>query len=449
MEQDRYTITYRAAEARQVMNWIKAGQSGCIVALRGGGKSNILRFLLRERVRQHYLGQNYTNFAFVLIDLMALTECTEWAVCELILDRLLRQLRPLGIEEEVVEKMTSLQREVMRSRDLLFVHRALERCMDVLCQRPMQRVVLLFSEFDETFRTLAPPLFRCLRAIRDAHKEQVSYVVVVTNDLAYLRDNLAEVDPFYRLISRNVCILGPFNEVDARYRIHYLASRRSVELSEEDTTRLIELSGGHPGLLKALMSLLWDAHHKGDLEELVSILKDEPAVQAECRKVWDSLSESERVALCAVTGGAQVASHTLRRLTHRGLVREDQSPPPLFSPLFVDFVRKQVSPSAKSVIIIHSPPAVQIDGRHVENLTELEFEMLCYLYEHRGRVCTKDELIENVYRQRYNRLAGGVTDEALQTLISRLRSKIEPGRKPRYIVTVRGEGYKFVEPSEP
>jgi two-component system alkaline phosphatase synthesis response regulator PhoP len=47
-------------------------------------------------------------------------------------------------------------------------------------------------------------------------------------------------------------------------------------------------------------------------------------------------------------------------------------------------------------------------------------------------------------------MKGGVSDEALQTLISRLRDKVEPDRRrPQYIVTVRGAGYKFVEPDEP
>jgi two-component system response regulator RegX3 len=60
---------------------------------------------------------------------------------------------------------------------------------------------------------------------------------------------------------------------------------------------------------------------------------------------------------------------------------------------------------------------------------------------------TKDALIENVYRQQYDRMKGGVTDAALQTLISRLRAKIEPDPgHPRHVVTVRREGYKFVEP---
>ena len=138
---DRYTLTYRVAEARQVMGWIKAGQSGCLIGLRGAGKSNFLRFLLRQDVRRHYLGQDWADFAFVLIDLLALTERTEWAVYELMLDRL------LGVEEEIVEEMASLHREVAHSRDSLMAQRAIERCVDVLCQRPGQRIILLFDEF--------------------------------------------------------------------------------------------------------------------------------------------------------------------------------------------------------------------------------------------------------------------------------------------------------------
>jgi DNA-binding response OmpR family regulator len=67
----------------------------------------------------------------------------------------------------------------------------------------------------------------------------------------------------------------------------------------------------------------------------------------------------------------------------------------------------------------------------------------------RDRACTNDELITNVYRQQYNGMPGGVTDEAIQALISRLRAKIEPDRsRPIFIVTVWGEGYRFVEPDE-
>jgi hypothetical protein len=444
VERDRYTITYRAAEARQVMSWIEAGQSGCLVGLRGAGTSNFLRFLLREDVQHHYLGQDCADFAFILVNLLALTERTEWAVYELILDRLSGQRFLLGTEG--AEKMASLRREVTQSRDPLAARRAVGRSMELLCQRPAQRVVLLFDEFDAVFRTLDPSLFRCLRAIRDAHKGQVSYVVVAADELACLREDLSEVEHFSRLVSRNVWGLGPYCEADARQMIRHLASQRSIELSEEDTTRLVELCGGHAGLLKAALSLLWNAHYEGRLAKLVPALSDEPAVRAECRKVWDSLPESEQAALCALAGGAQADPHTLPRLQRKGLVHEGRPAPLLFSPLFADFVRQQTPPPLEGTVISRSPPIVQIDGQPVKGLTELEFETLCYLYDHRGQVCTKDDLIENVYRQQYDRMKGGVTDAALQTLISRLRAKIEPDRRPRYIVTIRREGYKFVEP---
>ena len=448
MEQDRYTITYREAEARQVMSWIGAGQSGCLIGLRGAGKSNFLRFLLREDVQQHYLAHDCANTVFVLVSFLALTERTEWAVYELILDRL---LAPVCLQcAEEASGLTSRHRRIMRSRDPLAARQALEQCVGLLCQRPVQRVVLLLDEFDAVFQTLDPSLFRCLRAIRDAHKGQVVYIVVVADELTCLRDDLGEVEHFLRLVTRNVCNLGPYCKADAQRMACYLAAQRSLKLSRDDAAHLVELSGGHAGLLKATLSLLWSAGFEGKLAKLDPVLANEPALQAECRKVWDGLLEGEQGALCALASGLRVDPAALGSLQRRGLVRETGPQPPtfsMFSPLFADFVRRQTPPSLERTVISRSPPNVQIDGRPVADLTELEFEVLCTLYERRGQVCTKDELIEHVYRLQYDRMKGGVTDGALQTLISRLRAKIEPDPgRPRYVVTVRGVGYKLVEP---
>jgi DNA-binding winged helix-turn-helix (wHTH) protein len=224
--------------------------------------------------------------------------------------------------------------------------------------------------------------------------------------------------------------------------ISYLASQRSIEFSEAETARLIELSGGHAGLLKAILSRLWEV----DREDRAPTFAEEPVVQAECRKVWSSLSEVQQAALIALTSGAQADPSPLQRLKRKGLIRESQSESLVFSPLFAGFIRQQTPPATKDTIISRSPPQVQLEGRRIKNLSELEFEMLCYLYENQGRLCTKDELIENVYRQKFDSMTGGVSEAMLQKLISRLRGKIEPEQgPPRYILTVRGEGYKFVE----
>ena len=444
-DRQRYSLSYRAAETRQVMDWVRAGQCGCVVGLRGAGKSNFVRFLLRADVQQSYLGQDQAHFAFVLVNLLSLTERSEWGVYEMMLNNLLEQLCPPDIADEIILETRTLHQETMRTRDVLSAQRAVERCMALLCQQPTRRFVFLFDEFDAVFRELPASLFRCLRAMRDAHKGQVSYLVVATHDLAGLRDDLGgETDHFYRLVTRNPCWLGPYSEADARLMIDGLASRRSLELGEEDTKRVLQLSGGHAGLLKAILSLLWN--EKNSVVLTPTLAKD-AAIVRECRRVWGGLSDSEQAALRAFSNGERPGQRMLDSLAARGLLQGKGNAQTIFSPLLTSFAREQAAHPRTGTHIDRSLGIAQIEGRRIGNLTELEFELLCYLYEHRGRICTKNDLIECVYRQQYNFGKDGLSDEMLQALVSRLRKKIEtePGR-PRYIATARGEGYRFVAP---
>ncbi|GAA1749505.1 response regulator transcription factor [Rothia terrae] len=68
-----------------------------------------------------------------------------------------------------------------------------------------------------------------------------------------------------------------------------------------------------------------------------------------------------------------------------------------------------------------------------------EFELLEMLLRNTGRVLTRSQLIDRVWGSDY------VGDtKTLDVHIKRLRSKVEPDpSSPRYVVTVRGLGYKF------
>lgn len=75
-------------------------------------------------------------------------------------------------------------------------------------------------------------------------------------------------------------------------------------------------------------------------------------------------------------------------------------------------------------------------------LTPKEFELLHYLIKNKGRVMTRDQLLSAVWNYDF---AGDT--RIVDVHISHLRDKIEKNsKKPTYIKTIRGLGYKLEEP---
>jgi len=115
------------------------------------------------------------------------------------------------------------------------------------------------------------------------------------------------------------------------------------------------------------------------------------------------------------------------------------------------------------VLVFHDPestflenpfPDLEVDlsagtvrvNRHLVELSPKEFALLGYLYEHRGQVCSKDDIGYAVwpeYRQ-------GVYDYQIENLVRRLRSRIEPDpNNPQLLLTLRGLGYKLITQESP
>lgn len=91
--------------------------------------------------------------------------------------------------------------------------------------------------------------------------------------------------------------------------------------------------------------------------------------------------------------------------------------------------------------IYHDRYEAFFKGRILE-LTPKEFELLLYLAQHKGRVLTRDQLLSAVWNYDF---AGDT--RIVDVHISHLREKIEEDtRKPIYIKTIRGLGYKLEEP---
>ena len=76
-----------------------------------------------------------------------------------------------------------------------------------------------------------------------------------------------------------------------------------------------------------------------------------------------------------------------------------------------------------------------VDGTEVK-LTRKEFELLAYLISHRGRVCSREQIMSRVWSDEVV-----VLDRTIDVNITRVRQKIGP--YGAYIVTKSGYGYGF------
>jgi len=91
----------------------------------------------------------------------------------------------------------------------------------------------------------------------------------------------------------------------------------------------------------------------------------------------------------------------------------------------------------KDLVLDTARHQVLVKGKEVE-LTATEFKLLTTLAQRRGRVQSRDQLLQDVWE--YDNL---IDTRTVDTHMRRLREKLGPAA--RYLDTVRGVGYRFVE----
>jgi DNA-binding response OmpR family regulator len=116
----------------------------------------------------------------------------------------------------------------------------------------------------------------------------------------------------------------------------------------------------------------------------------------------------------------------------------------------VKAVLRRTSPAVRQAEprLIHGPVCLDLEKRRLTvdgktvSLTPHEYALLAGLMAAPGRTFTRDELLQHLYP----RGEAVVIDRVVDVHIGKLRQKIEPTpAEPRYILTVRGLGYRFAD----
>jgi two-component system response regulator ArlR len=78
---------------------------------------------------------------------------------------------------------------------------------------------------------------------------------------------------------------------------------------------------------------------------------------------------------------------------------------------------------------------VIVDGNEV-SLTQREFELLCYLVRNKGKVCTRTQIIEDVWDIHFEYDTG-----VIDVFMNAIRKKLNLNKEEELIKTIRGVGY--------
>lgn len=345
---DTYPPTYRSAEVQAITAAVCAGECVQVAGLSGAGKSNLLGFIAHR-----LQGERLPDF--LLLDLNRLPRPEAGAFQELLAQ--------------------GLGGEAGRGEELLA--RRLEQAPDGLS--------LLIDRFDALPPEQALSLAGNLRALRDAFKYALTYVIGVRRPLDAGLE-LAE------LFFGNTLTLGALAPGDARWSAQQYARRRRLDWSEQEIAELVSLSNGYPCLLRAAC----EAYTGGSALEAQSL-----------------------------------AAHPAVRLRLAEILRDAPSPADL----------QQAGLATCPLFLAQRPP---VEGAiEAGALTAREQRLYDFLRRGAGQVCEKNDIIQAVWPE--DVVADGLRDESLAQLVRRLRRKIEPDpERPARLLTVPGRGYRLV-----
>lgn len=100
---------------------------------------------------------------------------------------------------------------------------------------------------------------------------------------------------------------------------------------------------------------------------------------------------------------------------------------------------------APSMIIDTEARRVFINGVEMDPPLSLpQYRLIELLYVNDGRVCSRDEVVEAVWPEA---MGEGVSEQAIDALVRRLRDRLSELDDEQFVVTVRGHGFRLHNPS--
>jgi DNA-binding winged helix-turn-helix (wHTH) protein len=415
----------------KTLDLIKQGASVQILGLPGVGKSKLLRLLpYNKKVRVLHLGSDEDNYHFVYLDFAEVKGRTLVDVIKFITISLAYSLTEREMTDEA-GKINSLLKEAISFQDEVVIFQALKQSIDYLTLEKNLTVVLMIDKFETYIQELTEQFFIDMKILRNRAKYKFSLVFALSRPLDQLVD-LSMLSDFANSIIGN-SVFMPLRDTGEDFRLHYIeeVTGKKDEIARNE---LLELTAGHGKLsIIAYETVLAATEKPTNIKEYLLGLRQ---MKNALYDLWNYLTPQEQMLIHT----QQFFSEEVKFLQSVGLIQNNK----IAIPLFAEFIKTIKS---ESEVFVYDVEKNEITKGYVnlsDQLTPSEFRLLKYLVINKDRVCEKEEIINAVWKD--TQTQEGVTDQALDQIVYRLRKKIETDpNNPHYIQTIKGKGIKLSE----
>lgn len=421
----QYPVNARFAEIEQILHFVKHGKSCQLIAVPGGGRSTIVRLLAyNQALRIHHLKEREAEFLFVYVNFAEVSSFTPEELNKFMFINLLFSLEQ---KEQVGQEVGEIFQEALVAKDAMLLFQNFKKSLEVLSKHNITPI-FLFDRFSEYAGKTDDMFFMNLRSLRTASGNKVSIVFSNHRPL----EQLLPVDRwknFYEFFVGNHIFVSLKDPIATNTRISLLEKEYEKTLDTAVREGLYEVTGGHAKLMKLTAQYILEGplFAPQPTEKLINYLLQSTLIKGSLLEIWQSLTSEERKALKEGKAIELLANLCL--------------PFPLFSEFIQRDIPHQLIP--RELRLNEEENQIYFGDDPLDDLTKYEFRLLTFFIKNPYQVLNREDIILVVWSDERNQ--AGVSDEALDQMIYRLRKKIEDEPdNPRHIATVKGRGFRFI-----
>jgi hypothetical protein len=244
-----------------------------------------------------------------------------------------------------------------------------------------------------------------------------SYLIFATTKI--LTQDFAQKTLVEKIVKKNLYPILPLNEDNSKVVIASYEERFGKKLKPEAAEKIISLSGGNPGLIKALYLQASEEENWSTPE-----MKDE-RLNFRLKRILEDLPENYLAELKNPSSNQDLSFflNTFGFLDKKGKI---------FSPLLENFIVSGTSAEETHVS----------DQEEIINtlLSRIERMILKYFSENKGKIISRDEIAKIIWEDNWN---DRYSDWAIDQAIYRLRKKLAKIKGTKRIKTKKAEGFIY------